>query len=120
MEIKLARFVAIAIVVTVLGGLMLTSRAKRIEQRLVAPPPTVRAPAAGALDSARAVVLAEDAYRLDHAARGLAATPVRVMSFLADSLGFVLQLAPRDAGPGARVAVRVRRTGEVELRRLDP
>ena len=116
----MARFIAIAVVIAVLGGLLLSGRAKRLERRLVAPPPGLDSVSAGPPDSARAVALAEYAYRTDHAARGEAAVPVRVASFTADSAGFVLELAPRDGGPGARAMVRVQRSGQVELRRITP
>lgn len=120
MEIRLARFLAIAVVIVVLGGLLLSGRAKRLERRLVAPPPGLDTVSAGPPDSARAVALAEYAYRTDHAARAEVAGPVRVAAFTADSAGFLLELAPRDSGPGTRAIVRVQRSGEVELRRLAP
>lgn len=116
----MARFMAIAVVIAVLGGLLLSGRAKRLERRLVAPPPGLDTVSEGPLDSARAVALAEYAYRTDHVARGEAAVAVRVASFTADSAGFVLELAPRDGGPGTRAHVRVQRSGQVELRRITP
>jgi hypothetical protein len=120
MEIRLARFLAIAVVIAVLGGLLLSGRARRIERQLGARRSAVDTLPAGPLDSARAVVLAERAYRADHIARGEAAPAVAVMSFVADSLGFVLTLAPSGDGPGARAYVRVELNGQVELRRVAP
>ena len=120
MDIRLARFIAIAVVIAVLGGMLLSGRAKRLEQRLVSRVPVVDTVPAGPPDSARAAALAEYAYRADHAARGETPVLVRVAAFATDSLGFVLELAPRDSGAGARALVRVQRTGQVELRRLQP
>jgi hypothetical protein len=73
---------------------------------------------AGPLDSARAVALAVQAYRADHAARGEPAPAVTVAAFVADSVGFALLLAPAGEAPGARAQVRVQLSGQVELRRL--
>lgn len=120
MDVRLARFVAIAVVLAVLGGLMLGTRAKKLERQLVTNPPVVDTQPEGPPDSARAVALAVHAYRLDHSARAEVAVPVRVTSFTTDSAGFVIELAPRDSVPGTRAVVRVLRTGEVELRRLTP
>jgi hypothetical protein len=117
MEIRLARFLAIAVVIVVLGGLLLSGRARRVERQLAARQPAADTVPAGPLDSARAVALAVQAYRADHAARGEPAPAVTVVSFVADSLGFDLVLAPAGAGPGARAQVRVQLSGQVELRR---
>lgn len=119
MEFRLARFLAIAIVIAVLGGMVLSGRARKLERQLAPPPPAVST-AAGPPDSARAVALALHAYQLDHAAWGETPGPARVTAFTPDSLGFVIELAPGASGRGARAVVRVRRTGEVELRRLAP
>lgn len=118
MELRLARFLAIAVVIAVLGGLLLSGRARRVERQLAARQPAADTVPAGPLDSARAVALAAQVYRADHAARGETAPAVAVVSFVADSLGFVLTLAPAGDGPGARAQVRVPVNGQVELRRV--
>ena len=119
MEFRLARFFAITLVMVVLGGLLLSGRARKLRRELAAAPAADTA-SAGSLDSARAVALARDAYRADHAARGDAARATRVAAFATDSLGFVIELAPADSAPGRRVIVHVQRSGLVELRHLGP
>jgi hypothetical protein len=118
-EIRLGRFIAIALVIAVLGGMLLSGRARKLERQLAIPAPPVDSAPPGLPDSARAIVLARHAYRADHAARGQVAPASQVTSFTSDTIGFVILLAPA-AGAGPRAQVRVRRTGEVELRRLDP
>lgn len=117
MEFRLARFLAITLVIVVLGGLLLSGRARKLRRQLAAVPADTTS--AGSLDSARAVALARDAYRADHAARGDVTRPTSVAAFTSDSLGFVIELAP-DTAPGTRAVVRVHRTGLVELRHLRP
>lgn len=119
MEIRLARFLAIAFVIAVLGGMLLSGRARKLERQLAIPPPPVDSGPSGPPDSARAIVLAQHAWRADHAARGQVAPAAQVTGFTRDSLGFLILLGPA-AGPAARVQVRVRQSGEVELRRLTP
>ena len=119
MEIRLARFLAIAVVIAVLGGLLLAGRARKLERQLVTPLPVTDTVPAGPPDSARAVRLALQAYRTDHLARGEVAGFARVSSFATDSAGFLIELAP-ESGSGTRAIVRVERTGEVVLRRLAP
>ena len=118
MEIRLARFLAIAVVIAVLGGMLLSGRARKLERQIAIPPPVDSGPA-GPPDSARAIVLAQHAWRTDYAARGQVAPAAQVTGFTRDSLGFLIVLGPA-AGPGARVQVRVQQSGEVELRRLAP
>ena len=119
MEIRLARFLAIAIVMVVVGGLFLRGRARKLERQLTAKSPASSA-AEGQLDSARAVARALDVYRMDHAANGQPAGTPRVQTFLRDTVGFLIELVPTTPGTGAHAAVRVRLNGEVELRRLGP
>lgn len=119
MEVRLARFLAITVVIAVLGGMLLSGRARKLERQLAIPPPPVDSGQAGPPDSARAIVLAEHAWRADHAARGQVAPAAQLTGFTRDSLGFVVLLAPAQ-GAGARVQVRVAQSGEVELRRLVP
>ena len=119
MEFRLARFLAIALVIVVLGGLLLSGRARKLERQLAAAP-TARTVPSGPLDSARAVALALDAYRTDHVARGEVAPAARVASFVSDSVGFQIALAPADSTPGTRAIVHVLRSGAVELRRVAP
>ena len=120
MEIRLARFFAIAIVIAVLGGMLLSGRARKLERQMAMPVPPVDSAPPGPPDSARAVVLAHHAYRTDHAARGQVAAPARVTSFTSDSAGFLIELAPVAPAAGTRAQVRVHSTGEVVLRRLTP
>ena len=120
MEVRLARFIAIAIVVAVLGGMLLTGRARKLERQIVMPVPPMDSAPPGPPDSARAVALARHAYRADHAARGQVAAAAQVTSFTRDSAGFLIELAPAPPAPGTRAQVRVELTGEVVLRRLSP
>lgn len=119
MEIRLARFLAIAIVIVVIGGLSLRGRARKLERQLAAAPPATPA-TEGQLDSARAVARAVEVYRMDHTANGQPAGTPRVQTFLRDTVGFLIELVPTTPGTGAHAAVRVRLNGEVELRRLGP
>jgi hypothetical protein len=119
MEFRLARFFAITLVIVVLGGLLLSGRARKLRRELAAAPAADTMPAAS-LDSARAVALARDAYRADHAARGDVARATRVAAFTSDSVGFVIELAPADSAPGTRAVVHVQRSGPVQLRHLGP
>ena len=119
MEFRLARFVAITLVIVVLGGLLLSGRARKLQRQLAAAP-AADTVSAGSFDSARAVALAREAYRADHAARSAVARTTRVAAFTSDSLGFVIELAPADSAPGTRAIVHVQRTGLVELRHLGP
>jgi hypothetical protein len=125
MDVRVARAIAIMVVLAVVGGLALSGRARQLERRLGARPAVVadarEGVGEGEPDSARAVALAVHAYLADHAARGVAAGPVRVLEFGRDSTrAFSLLLVPRDSGPGARAVVHVLPTGQVELRRLSP
>ena len=119
MEIRLARFLAITVVIAVLGGMLLTGRARKLERQIAIPPPPVDSGPSGPPDSARAIVLAQHAWRADHAARGQVAPAAQVTGFARDSLGFLVMLGPAQ-GAGASVQVRVQQSGEVELRRLGP
>jgi GTPase len=118
MGVRLARFLAIALVMAVLGGMLLSGRARKLERQLTVPPIDEGPP--GPPDSARAVALALHAYRVDHAARGEVAGVALVASFAEDSAGFLIVLAPAAPPRGVRAQVRVQRTGEVELRRIAP
>jgi hypothetical protein len=120
-ETPYARPVIIAVVITVIGGLLLRGCARRMERRLAPSPRSARVDTtSGPPDSARAVALAFHAYVVDRTARGERAVAPRLTAFAADSAGFQIELAPSDARPGARAAVRVARTGQVELHRLGP
>ena len=120
MEVRLARFIAITIVIAVLGGMLLTGRARKLERQIVMPVPPVDSAPPGPPDSAHAVALAHHAYRADHAARGQVAAAAQVTSFTSDSAGFLIELAPVAPVAGTRAQVRVHATGEVELRRIAP
>jgi len=121
MEVRMARTVAIAAVITVIGGLVLRGCARRLERRLTALPPAAAIDtASGPPDSARAVALARRAYLVDHTARGETAPPAEVTGFALDSTGYRLEITPRGGGPGARAVVRVSVSGQVELRRVGP
>lgn len=120
MEIRLARFIAIAVVIAALGALLLSGRARRVERQLGARPAAVDTVPAGPLDSARAVALALQAWRADHAAHGAGTPPAVVSAFQGDSTGFMLELAPAGGGPGPRAQVRIQPDGKTELRRLPP
>lgn len=121
MEIRYARTVIIALAITIGGGVMMRSCARRMERRLAAARPAAAADtASGPVDSARAVKLALQAYFTDHTVRGEVARAARVTAFVADSSGFRLELGPRDGGTGTRATVRVERSGQVELRRVGP
>jgi hypothetical protein len=121
MDVRYARTVIIAAVITIAGGLTMRACARRMEGRLttarqLAPVDT----ATGPVDSARAVKLALRAYFADHTARGEVARAARVTAFAADSAGFQVELGPRDGAAGARAIVRIAPSGQVELRRLAP
>ncbi len=119
MGVRLARFFAIALVVAVLGGMLLSGRARKLERQMTVPVPPVDSAPPGPPDSARAVVLAHHAYRADHAARSQVAPAAEVTSFTRDSAGFLVELAPT-APPGTRAQVRVQLSGEVVLHRIAP
>jgi hypothetical protein len=120
MEVRLARFLAITIVIAVLGGMLLTGRARKLERQIAMPLPPPDSGLVGPPDSARAVALALHAYGADHAARGQVAAAAQVTSFTRDSAGFLMELAPVAPAAGTRAQVRVQPTGEVVLRRVGP
>ena len=119
MEIRLARFLAIALVIAVVGGMLLSGRARKLRRQIAAAPP-VTSSESTKLDSARAVTLAQDVYHRDHAARGESPPAPQVAAVTHDSLGYVVVLIPAPGAAGTRAAVRVRVDGGVELRRMAP
>jgi hypothetical protein len=120
MERRLGRSVVIVALIAAAGGFLLRGCARRMERQIA----TVRATAidttSGASDSAHAVDLARRAYIVDHEARGETPPSVQIAAFFRDSAGYLLELAPTEGAHGARAAVRVSASGQVELRRLGP
>jgi len=118
MDRQLTRSIAIVAVITLVGGLVMRGCARRMERRIAATP-RLRESASLPMDSTRAAALAIATYRADFLVRGDSVGTVLVTAYSTDAASFQFELAPRE-GRGGRAAVRVDRSGQVELRHIAP
>ena len=115
MELRLGRFVAIAVVVVALGMLTLRHRAAQLHQRLpsktgAALPPSSVARTQADSDSLAVVAAAVGALQSDDSLHGWGSIPVQVLKFERDSAGVLVTLLPQDPTvPGGGALVRVAR-----------
>ncbi len=127
MELRLGRFVAIAVVVVALGMLTLRHRAEQLHQRL--PATTTAGPASAPAgtrtladsDSIAVVGAAIGALQSDDSLHGWGSIPVQVLKFERDSAGVLVTLLPQDPtvpGGGALVRVAPGRGGRGPAARL--
>ena len=128
MDLRLGRFIAIAVVVLALGMLTLRHRAKQLHQRLPAPataaggadaaPPPLPSPTLTHADSDSIAVVAAAvaALQADDSLHGWGSIPVQVLKFERDSAGVLVTLLPEDPTvPGGGALVRVARGGAARL-----
>lgn len=121
MDRRLARSLAIIVVITVLGGILLADRADRLARRRralearAAAEATAAAAATPNPDSARAVAAATAAYDADRVARGEPPLATRVFAFTPDSAGVLVTLFPRQPILGQDAVVRVTPDGQARV-----
>jgi len=118
MDLRLGRFVAIAVVVVALGMLTLRHRAEQLHERLpstttaggAAPPPPAVTRTQADSDSIAVVAAAVGALQSDDSLHGWGSIPVQVLKFERDSAGVLVTLLPQDPTvPGGGALVRVAR-----------
>src|SRR2546422_3203769 len=128
MELRLGRFMAIAVVVVALGMFTLRHRAQQLHQRLPrsttdagdsppasAPTPLTSPPQADS-DSIAVVAAAIGALQADDSLHGWGSIPVQVLKFERDSAGVLVTLLPQDPTvPGGGALVRISRRGTARL-----
>src|SRR5712692_3853081 len=124
MDLRLGRFVAIAVVVVALGMLTLRHRAEQLHERLpstttaggAAPPPPAVTRTQADSDSIAVVAAAVGALQSDDSLHGWGSIPVQVLKFERDSVGALVTLLPQDPTvPGGGALVRVTRRGATRL-----
>ncbi len=122
MDRRLARSLAITVVITVLGGILLADRAGRLarqrrafEAEAAADPTAASAAAAANPDSARIAATAVAAYDADRRARGVPPLAIRVVGYTRDSAGVLLLLFPRRPIAGQGAVIRVTPEGEAAI-----
>jgi hypothetical protein len=120
---RLARTVAILVVIGVLGGVVLTDRARRLERQRARA--AARDSAAGIAtatnpDSVRIATAAVAAYDADRRARGAAPLAVDVLAYEPTRGGVRVTLLPRELVVGGDAVVWVGSDGEARIESRGP
>ena len=118
MDRRLGRTVAVMLVITALGGLLLADRADRLARRRAAQARVSEdAAALGPVnpESVRVVAAAPAAYDAERRARGLEPLATRVFAYVRDSMGVRVTLFPVRPVLGQDAVIRVAPDGGVQI-----